>query len=81
MKINLLDLSKKPQSIIKALDRREEVTVIHHGKVVGFLVPVKRKKKKRMTEHPFFGMYSKFSPRKSVLDEVNKLREVRYDDI
>ena len=78
MKVSLLDLSKKANSILKALDRNEEVAVFHQGKVMGILVPVSRKKNKRMTEHPFFGMLSEI-PRKSVLDEVNKIRKARYE--
>ncbi len=78
MKVSLLDLSKKANSILKALDRNEEVAVFHQGKVMSILVPVSRKKNKRMTEHPFFGMLSEI-PRKSVLDEVNKIRKARYE--
>jgi len=80
MKATIVDLRYKMNDILKALARNEEVTVLYRGKVKGVLVPASQKKEMRMTEHPFFGMSSK-SSRKSVRDELNDLRRIRYDDI
>ena len=76
MKATIVDLRYKMNDILKALDRDEEVTVLYHGKVKGVLVPPKRTSKKKIREHPFFGMRK--SEKKSVAEEMDVLRGGRY---
>ena len=80
MKASIVDLRYKMNDVLKALDRNEKVTVLYHGKVKGTLVPAHEKKKKKIADHPFFGMYSS-KRKKSVLGIVDELRKQRYDDI
>jgi hypothetical protein len=80
MKATVVDLRYKMNDILKALDRNEKVTVLYRGKVKGVLVPVAQRKDMRMTDHPFFGSSSQ-DPKKTVLEELDKLRRARYDDI
>ncbi len=56
---------------LKALDRKEEVTILYHGKVKGVIPPVDNKKKK-IKDHPFFGMLK--SSDVSVEEEMQNLR-------
>ena len=80
MKATVVDLRYKMNDILKALDRNETVTVLYHGKVKGIIMPVKGQKRKKIKDHPFFGMSSK-DIQKTVLDELNDLRKARYNDI
>ena len=80
MKATVVDLRYKMNDVLKALARNEKVTVLYRGKVKGVLVPAAQKKDMSMTDHAFFGMSSQDS-KKSVLDELNDLRKVRYDDL
>lgn len=79
MKASIVDLRYKMNDVLKALDRKEEVTVLYRGKVKGRILPVSDKKGGAVKEHPFFAMYKdrKFS----VAEEMEKLRGGRFDDI
>lgn len=80
MKATVVDLRYKMNDVLKALDRNEKVTVLYRGKVKGVLIPARQKTQLKMTDHPFFGMSAKVS-KKSVLDELDDLRGVRYNDV
>ncbi len=81
MKATVVDLRYKMNDVLKALDRNEKVTVLYRGKVKGTLIPAgNRKKKLKISEHPFFGMFSQ-DTEKSVAETLNNLRGSRYDDI
>lgn len=80
MKATVVDLRYKMNDIMKALDRNEEVTILYRGKVKGTLVPSSMKTDMRMTEHPFFGMFSE-EIQKTVADEMDDLRRARYDAV
>jgi hypothetical protein len=80
MKATVVDLRYKMNDVLKALDRNEKVTVLYRGKVKGVLIPSGQKRNIKIIDHPFFGMSSQGSD-KSVLDELNDLRQPRYDDI
>lgn len=77
MKASIIDLRYKMKDVLKALDRKEEVTILYHGKVKGVIVPVNNnKKKKKIKDHPFFGMLK--SSDRSVSEEMRNLRGPRY---
>ena len=80
MKATVVDLRYKMNDVLKALDRNEKVTVLYRGKVKGIPIPSERKKHIKITDHPFFGMSSAHTD-KSVLDKLDDLRKLRYDDI
>jgi len=56
MKASALDLRYRMNEVLKALDRRERVSLLYHGKVRGAIVPIGRKGTVRTPDHPFFGM-------------------------
>lgn len=76
MKASIIDLRYKMKDVIKALDRKEEVTILYHGKAKGVIVPVKNKKQKKVKDHPFFGMLK--DKNISVSEEMQYLRGPRY---
>lgn len=80
MKATIVDLRYKMNDVLKALDRNEKVTVLYHGKIKGIIVPAKREERKKIIDHPFFGMSSQ-NNKKSVLEKLNDLRKSRYNDI
>ena len=80
MRATIVDLRYKMNDVLKALDRNEKVTVLYHGKIKGIIVPAKREERKRIIDHPFFGMSSQ-NNEKSVLEKLSDLRKSRYNDI
>ena len=64
------------REVLKALDRRERVSLLYHGKIKGAIVPVAEKQGVRTMDHPFFGMDSKLA--ESVGTVMERLRGGRY---
>ncbi len=79
MKASVVDLRYKMNDVLKALDRNEKVTILYRGKIKGILMPSDKRKKLKVSEHPFFGMSSS-STDKTVLDQLGNLRGNRYSD-
>ena len=76
MQASIVDLRYKMKDVLKALDRRESVTILYRGKRKGVLVPELEGSAKRVTEHPFFGMADDTD--RGVDELMNKLRGGRY---
>ena len=79
MKASIVDLRYKMSEVLSALDRRERVRILYHGKVKGVIVPVEERPRIKASKHPFFGMGS--GEKKTVEEVMEKLREGRYRDI
>jgi len=75
MKASVVDLRYRMNEILKAIDRNEEVTILYHGKVKGVLKPKISRDRKRISDHPFFNMYSS---KETVHEVMAKLRGDRY---
>jgi len=76
MKTSIIDLRYKMKDVIKALEKREKITILYHGKPKGVILPVHMEKKKDVKTHPFFGMFKEES--KSVEETMQELRGGRY---
>jgi hypothetical protein len=76
---SIVDLRYKTKQIIEALDRRETVSVLYHGKVKGRLVPAMPADRKKVQDSPFFGMRAK--DRTPVAEVMRALRGGRYRDL
>ena len=74
MKASIVDLRYKMNDVLKALDRKEEVTIMYCGKIKGRLTPVSDKTGKKARHHHFFGMQK--GKKESVLEELSGLREL-----
>ena len=79
MKASVVDLRYKMNEVLKALDRREKVTLLYHGKVKGTIVPAGSDQKRSVAEHPFFNMAGQES--RTVLQQMDALRGSRFNDI
>jgi len=79
MKASVVDLRYKMNEVLKALDRREKVTLICYGKVKGTIIPVKSGQSTSVVEHPFFNMAGKESG--TAQEQMNALRASRFNDI
>jgi hypothetical protein len=79
MKASVVDLRYRMKQVLKALDRREQVTLLYHGKVKGTIVPVAEEQISSVAEHPFFNMSGKEVL--TVNDQMDELRKTRFDDV
>lgn len=79
MKASILDLRYRMKDVLRALDRNETVEILYHGKLKGRIIPVRKKTKKRVADHPFFGMNKE--ERMDVDKQMEKLRGGRYSDL
>jgi antitoxin (DNA-binding transcriptional repressor) of toxin-antitoxin stability system len=77
MNASILDLRYKTRDILKALENRESVVILYHGKPKGTIVPLAGDKKARVCEHRFFGMRT--GEKASVKGIMSVLRSGRYD--
>jgi hypothetical protein len=76
---SIVDLRYKTKQILAALDRRETVSVLYHGKVKGHLVPAVSADRKKVQDSTFFGMQAK--DRTPVSEVMRTLRGGRYRDL
>jgi antitoxin (DNA-binding transcriptional repressor) of toxin-antitoxin stability system len=77
MEASVVDLRYKMKDVLAALERREEIRIMYHGRVKGTITPVASSRKIKMTDHPFFGMGQSDSA--SVPATMEGLRKGRYD--
>ncbi|MFZ0614170.1 MAG: hypothetical protein WAM73_18150 [Desulfobacterales bacterium] len=78
MKASVVDLRYKMNEVLKALDRREKVTLIYHNKVKGTIVPLKSGQMTTVAKHPFFNMAAEES--RTVNQQMDGLRGSRVTD-
>ena len=76
MKATVVDLRYRMREILKALDRREKVTLLYHGKIKGVITPGGIKVLQKVEDHPFFKM--KDREKASVSSQMRKLRGSRF---
>jgi len=56
MDASVLDLRYKMRNVLSALNRREKVRILYHGKVKGEIIPAKGNGLLKTRQHPLFGM-------------------------
>jgi len=54
MDASILDLRYKMRNVLNALNRRERVRILYHGKVKGEIIPSKGNSKIKTNQHPMF---------------------------
>lgn len=57
MKASILDLRRRMNDVLKAIDRNEAVTLTYRGKAKGVIYPAKKRKAKKVSSHPAFGIW------------------------
>jgi antitoxin (DNA-binding transcriptional repressor) of toxin-antitoxin stability system len=81
MDANLVDLRRNTGMILKALKKRERVTLSRRGKKIGQIVPLGEEPGAvDILAHPAFGMW-KDAGEKSVPETVRDLRRGRFHDL
>jgi hypothetical protein len=79
MEATVVDLRYKMKDVLNALERRESIRILYHGRLKGTIIPVSDKPKLKITDHPFFGM--KKGEKSSVSEQMDALRGGRYDSL
>ena len=85
MEASFVDLRKKSAEIIKALKRKERVTVLYRGKPAAVMQPIGHQDASNpMTsaaEHEAFGLWADRQDSGNVAHELRAIRRRRYDDL
>lgn len=76
MDTTIVNLRYKMKEILAALNRREKINILYHGKIKGTILPVNETPTLRVDQHPLFGILKK--SKKSVEDTMTDLRGDRY---
>ena len=76
MEASIVDLRYRMKDVLQALERKEEVTVLHRGKIKGTIVPTTNRKFKDARKHPLFN--SDVKSASSIEEEMDKLRGDRF---
>ena len=77
MNASILDLRYKTSDILAALENREQVTILYHGKPKGTIIPMEGVPAGLVCEHEFFNMYA--GETESVNEIMGRLRGGRHD--
>jgi len=77
MKATVVDLKHKMKDVLEALEKREKITLLYHGKGKGFIIPADGQKIVKVVNHPFSKMAEKKA--KSVEQQINELRGSRFN--
>ena len=77
MNASIVDLRYKTADILAALEKRERVTILYHGKPRGTIIPLEEDEPGRVCDHEFFGMLA--GGAESVEVVMERLRGGRYD--
>jgi len=80
MKASIVDLRYRMNDVLRSIDRNEKVTILCRGKEKAILSPPDspKRNKRKVTEHPFFGMRKDDRPVEEIMDE---LRGGRHRDL
>ena len=81
MQATIVDLRYKMKEVLKALERKEPVRIVYHGKEKGIIIPSRHKTYKKASEHPFFGTAKISAGSPPVEMVINGLRGGRFSDI
>ena len=75
MKATIVDLRYRMKDVLRALDRREDVSILYHGRLKGIIVAQGTGTQARVEQHPFYNMRSS---KVSVDDEIDRMRGGRH---
>ncbi|MDD2500289.1 MAG: hypothetical protein PHN92_05670 [Geobacter sp.] len=78
MNASIIDLRYKTSDILTALNNREHVTILYHGKPKGTIIPLEETGATgKICKHAFFGMCA--DSKGTVETVMDQLRGNRYD--
>jgi antitoxin (DNA-binding transcriptional repressor) of toxin-antitoxin stability system len=73
---SIVDLRYRTKQVLQALERRESVSVLYHGKVKGTIIPASPQNLPKVVDTPFFGMRKR--DKRPVNEIMRALRGGRY---
>lgn len=82
MKASFVDLRRKSAAIIRALQRKEPVTVLYRGVPAAVMQPIDQPAAKpigSVKNHAAFGMWADRDETEDVASHVRRIRRGRYD--
>ena len=82
MKASFVDLRKKSNEVIRALNRNERVIVLYRGKPAAIMQPIGGESDRAIgsaKDHPAFGLWADREDMKDVAAHVRQLRKGRFD--
>ncbi len=79
MNASIVDLRYKMSEVLSALERRETVSILYHGKIKGTIIPADADSGRLVVDHPFFGMLA--TDTNSVEQVMDTLRGGRFNDL
>ena len=83
MKASFVDLRKKSNEILRAIDRNEPVTILYRGRVKAVMQPAAQTRQRggpKAADHAAFGLWAQRTDLKDVAAHVRKLRKGRRHD-
>jgi antitoxin (DNA-binding transcriptional repressor) of toxin-antitoxin stability system len=84
VKASFVDLRRRSASIIRALQRKEPVTVFYRGTPAAIMQPIGSTHDQPVgsaREHAAFGIWADRDDLKEVAAHVRRLRRSRFDDL
>ena len=78
MKASIVDLRYHMTEVLRALERREDVSILSRGKLKGVIKAVNGKSRIKVQDHPFFNMCKS---EETVERQMDRLRGGRYRDL
>lgn len=84
MQASFVDLRKKSAEIIRALARKERITVLYRGKPAAIMEAIGGRVSddtQKASEHEAFGIWADHDKSTSVEEHMKILRRKRFDDL
>lgn len=81
MKATVMDMRRNPGEILRAIAKKEMVTLSHRGRDVARITPIQSSARKAATTHPAFGMWKGRDDMASPSVYVRGLRKGRFHDV
>ncbi len=78
MRATAKELRTRGRQLIDAVGRGEEVTITHRGKPAAKLIPLPRRRPRRVAESPAFGLWKDHPNVRDVGAFVDSLRRSRH---
>lgn len=81
MKMTMLELRRQPSKLLRALEKKEEVTISRRGRNVARVVPVAAPESVSVSGHPAFGMWAENEGLAHPAKAIRRLRRGRFHDL
>jgi len=77
VKASFLDLRRRMNDVLRAIERNEPVTLTYRGKAKGVIYPPAKRERKPVSSHPAFGIWKDRDDMGAVDEAVDELRKGR----